>query len=120
VLIVLSETTQARLGDSYFTVKLDRMQVKGKSEAVTIYTVFYNPAKESAAAWENAHKLHNKMLDHYRQQEWEKAIGLCTVLIGEFDGKMDDYYQIWIKRILELQSTTLPSDWDGIFVAKSK
>lgn len=120
VLIILSESTQSRVYDSYFTVKLDRMRVKGKNDAVTIYTVFYNPAKENADKWHRARELHNRMLDHYQAQEWDKARGLCTVLTGEFDGKMDEYYQIWMERMSVLETTALPADWDGIFTATSK
>lgn len=120
VLIVLGPVTAERLGDTYFTVELDCIAVKGKTEGVTIYTVFYNPAEADAKAWYDARDYHNLMLAHYRKQEWDKAIGLVNELKGEFNGGMDHYYDLWLERIEEMRNAGLPADWDGVFRATSK
>jgi adenylate cyclase len=120
VLIIISEFTQARVGDNYFTIELDNIAVKGKSIGVTIYTVFYNPDITVAADWIMARDMHNGMLTYYRQQKWDLAIELCQELTGEFDGKMDDYYTLWQERIAEMRSRDLPADWDGTYRATSK
>jgi adenylate cyclase len=118
--IIISEFTQCRVNDQYFTIELDEIAVKGKSVGVTIYTVFYNPDATVAADWIMARELHDRMLAHYRLQEWDAAIELCHQLNGEFDGRMDDYYDIWIERIAEMRTRNLPKDWDGIFRAQTK
>jgi len=120
VLIIISEFTQARVGDNYFTIELDTIAVKGKSIGVTIYTVFYNPDVTVAADWISAREHHDLMLSYYRQQEWDRAALFCKELKGEFDGKMDDYYNLWIERIAEMRSRDLPSDWDGVHRPDSK
>jgi adenylate cyclase len=120
VLIIISEFTQARVGDNYFAIELDTIAVKGKSIGVTIYTVFYNPDVTVAADWIMAREMHDLMLAHYRKQEWDKAITLCQELTGEFDGKMDDYYELWQERIADMRTRELPKDWDGIYRATSK
>jgi adenylate cyclase len=118
--IIISEFTQSRVNDQYFTIELDEIAVKGKSVGVTIYTVFYNPDTTVAADWIMARESHDRMLAHYRLQEWADAIELCHQLNGEFDGRMDDYYDIWIERIAEMRTRNLPADWSGIYVATSK
>jgi len=120
VLIIISEFTKARIGDEYFTIELDNIAVKGKSIGVTIHTVFYNPDVTVAADWIMARDMHDGMLTYYRQQKWDDAIELCQELMGEFDGKMDDYYTLWQERIAEMRSRDLPSDWDGTYRATSK
>ena len=120
VLIIISEFTQARVGDAYFTIELDTIAVKGKSIGVTIYTVFYNPDVTVAADWISAREHHELMLEYYRKQQWDKAIELCNELTGEFDSKMDHYYELWIERIAEMRSRDLPADWDGTYRATSK
>jgi hypothetical protein len=60
------------------------------------------------------------MLQYYREQNWDKAIELCKELTGEFDGKMDHYYEIWIERIADMRTRDLPKDWDGTYHATSK
>ena len=120
VLIIISEFTQARVGDNYFTIPLDCIAVKGKTVGVNIFTVFYNPDVTVAADWIMARDMHEGMLTYYRQQKWDDAIELCQELTGEFDGKMDDYYALWQERIAEMRTRDLPSDWDGTYRATSK
>jgi len=120
VLIIISEFTQARVGDNYFTLPLDCIAVKGKAIGVNIFTVFYNPDVTVAADWIMARDMHDGMLTYYRQQKWDLAIELCQELTGEFDGKMDNYYELWIERIAEMRSRNLPADWDGTYRATSK
>ena len=120
VLIIISEFTQARVGDNYFTIPLDCIAVKGKTIGVNIFTVFYNPDATVAADWIMAREHHELMLEYYRQQQWDKAITLCQELTGEFDGKMDHYYELWIERIAEMRTRDLAADWDGTYRATSK
>jgi adenylate cyclase len=120
VLIIISEFTQARVGNHYFTIELDTIAVKGKSIGVKIFTVFYNPDITVAANWATALDMHNGMLTYYKQQKWDLAIEMCQELTGSFDGKMDEYYALWQERIADMRSRDLPSDWDGTYRATSK
>ena len=120
VLIIISEFTQARVGDAYFTIPLDCIAVKGKNVGVNIFTVFYNPDVTVAADWISAREHHELMLQYYREQNWDKAIALCQELTGEFDGNMDHYYELWVDRIADMRARDLPSDWDGTYKATSK
>ena len=120
VLIVLGPITAERVADEYFTLELDCIAVKGKTEGVTIYTVFYNPDAGAMAEWILARDRHNEMLKHYRNQDWNIAANLVNELKGEFDGQMDNYYDQWLERIDEMRGANLPADWDGVFRATSK
>jgi adenylate cyclase len=120
VLIIISESTQSRVGDAYFTLPLDCIAVKGKNIGVNIFTVFYNPDDTVAEAWRSAKEHHELMLQYYREQNWDKAIAMCQELTGEFYGNMDHYYEIWIERIADMRTRDLPADWDGTYRATSK
>ena len=119
-LIIISETTEKRVRDAYFTLPLDCIAVKGKNIGVEIFTVFYMPDTTVAADWINAREHHELMLEFYRKQEWDRAALFCKELQGEFDGRMDQYYELWIERIEDMRSRNLPADWDGVFRANSK
>ena len=120
VLIIISESTQSRVGNAYFTLPLDCIAVKGKNIGVNIFTVFYNPDETVAEAWYSAREHHELMLQYYREQQWDKAIAMCQELTGEFYGNMDHYYELWIERIGEMRTRDLPADWDGTYRATSK
>lgn len=120
VLIIISESTQARVGDAYFTISLDCIAVKGKTVGINIFTVFYNPDITVSADWIMARETHKLMLAAYRAQKWDKAAYMCQELTGEFDGKMNIYYELWQERITEMRSRNLPADWDGTYKAQSK
>lgn len=120
VLIIISESTQSRIDNAYFTLPLDCIAVKGKNIGVNIFTVFYNPDETVAAEWHSAREHHELMLQYYREQNWDKAIELCHELTGEFYGNMDHYYELWIARIAEMRSRNLAADWDGTYRATSK
>ena len=120
VLIIISEFTQSRVGDAYFTLPLDCIAVKGKNIGVNIFTVFYNPDETVAEEWYSAKEHHELMLQYYREQQWDKAIAMCQELTGEFYGNMDHYYELWIERIADMRARDLPADWDGTYRATSK
>jgi adenylate cyclase len=119
-LIIISEFTEKRVNDQFFTIPLDCIAVKGKSIGVNIFTVFYMPDATVAADWIQARETHKEMLALYRSQKWDKAIALCKELTGEFDGNMDHYYELWIERIADMRTRDLPKDWDGTYHATSK
>lgn len=119
-LIIISESTEKRVRDAYFTLPLDCIAVKGKTIGVEIFTVFYPPDITVAADWINAREHHELMLEYYRKQEWDRAELFCKELQGEFDGRMDQYYELWIERIEDMRSRNLPADWDGTYRAQSK
>jgi adenylate cyclase len=119
-LIIISEFTESRVRDAYFTLPLDCIAVKGKTVGVNIFTVFYMPDATVSADWNNAREHHELMLEYYRKQEWDRAALFCKELTGEFDGRMDQYYELWIERIADMRGRNLPTDWDGVFRAQSK
>ena len=119
VKIVLGPITAQHVQDEYFVLELDKIAVKGKKEGVNIYTVLDTTGAD-IEAWKSAKEHHDLMIDCYRQQKWATAKKLTQDLVGQFDGNMDHYYEIWLERIDEMSEKTLPQDWDGTFVATSK
>jgi adenylate cyclase len=115
VLLVGEETVQ-RCEDDFFFLKIDDLAVKGKSVGVGIYTVLDDVTPEYVIAG----LTHDKMHQLYRKQKFEAAIILCQELKTEFDGKMADYYDMWIERCEFQKTQDLPADWSGVFIATSK
>lgn len=119
VRIVLGEKTQELVRGEYFTLKLDTIAVKGKTEGATIFTVLETDSN-SMVEYLLSRERHDMMLEYYCNQQWPDALKLISELIGEFDSHMDTYYIMMQERIKELEERNIPSDWDGIFRATSK
>jgi len=115
-LLLIGENTYNATKDDFFYLKVDDLQVKGKSVGLSIYTVL----DQTYPAWKKAQKKHEQMHEDYRAQRFDDAIDKCRMLYTHFDHKMEKYYDMWIERCEYMKTQDLPSDWDGIFVATSK
>jgi adenylate cyclase len=120
-LLLVGENTYKETSDEFFYLKVDDLAVKGKSVGITIYTVLstWDYAWESTN-WPAIQPQHDKMHECYRNQSFDMAIHFCKQLKGEFDGKMDAYYDMWIERCEFQKTQDLPEDWNGVFIATSK
>jgi adenylate cyclase len=116
--ILLGENVVEGIDYSYFVIELDRLQVKGKEEPVTIYTVLgsYEECKHMIGDRYN-HKL---FLKYYREQNWEAAKTVCFTLKNCFNGELEGYYDMMFERIIELSERSHFPQWDGAYTATSK
>ncbi len=114
--LLVGEATYKATKKDFFYLKIDDLQVKGKSVGLSIYTVLdgFKPA------WKVSLRKHTEMHKHYRNQEFDKAIKECKLIYKHFDGQMQGYYDMWIDRCEYMKTQKLPKDWNGVFVATSK
>jgi adenylate cyclase len=115
-LLLVGGATVERCKDEFFFLKIDDLAVKGKTIGISIYTVL----DDVTDAYRVAAVKHDEMHRLYRAQKFSDAIKMCESLKGEFDSKMDKYYDMWIERCEFQLTQKLPKDWDGIFIATSK
>jgi len=115
-LLLVGESTYEATKNDFFYLKVDDLQVKGKSVGLTIYTVL----DDTPPAWKSAQKKHEQMHEDYRAQRFDDAIAKCRLLYGHFDHKMEGYYDMWIERCEYMKTQDLPQDWNGVFIATSK
>ena len=114
--LLVGGATVERCKDDFFFLKIDDLAVKGKTVGIGIYTVL----DDVTPAYHKAKVTHEKMHALYREQKFSAAIILCEELKSEFDGKMSDYYDMWIERCEFQKTQDLPADWNGVFIATSK
>ncbi len=117
---VIGPETNDSVKDTYATLQLDMIAVKGKKEAVTIYTLAGDATFRETSDFGKLKTKHEKILESYFAQKWdicliemESAKMLCNNL-------MNEYYEIMSERITEFQKSPPPKDWDGVYVATSK
>jgi adenylate cyclase len=116
-LLLVGENTYEATKNNFFYLKVDDLQVKGKSVGLGIYTVLdgmnENSDRKSQTMHEEMHRL-------YRAQKFDEAIYICERLKRHFYGKMEGYYTMWIERCEYQKTQNLPKDWNGTFIASSK
>ena len=112
--MIVGENTH--MDDSEFTIiEIDKIAVKGKSSAETIYTCFKSEMKFT----EEFLKKHEVFLAKYRAQNWDGANLLIDELIT-FSDELELYYKHMRARIKEYIANPPASEWEGVYVAKNK
>ena len=112
--MIIGENTY--IDNSTFTIiEIDKIAVKGKSSAETIYTCFKSETKFAKGFIEK----HKAFLQEYRRQNWEVASSLIDELMPS-SNDLELYYQHMKERIQEYLANPPSSDWEGVYVAKNK
>jgi len=120
-LLLVGEATYDLTKNDFFYLKVDELAVKGKTIGIRIYTVLSDMDwMMKNTDWGIAESQHEKMHEYYRNQQFDNAIRLCNDLMNEFDGKMKNYYNMWIERCEFMKTQPLEKDWNGVFIATTK
>jgi adenylate cyclase len=118
VVIVIGEDTERHVPD-FATLELDLIAVKGRAEAVHIFTLLGDQETAVTEAYKALRERHDAMLHAYRAQDWQGA----RTLIAEcraHDGRLGHLYDLYEARIAAFEIEPPPEGWTGIYVAESK
>ena len=120
-LLLVGEATYDMTKDDFFYLKVDELAVKGKTIGIRIYTVLSEMDwMMKNTDWAMAETQHERMHEYYSNQRFDDAIRLCNDLMNEFDGRMKNYYTMWIERCEFMKTQPLEPDWNGVFIATTK
>jgi len=120
-LLLVGESTYDLTKNDFFYLKVDELAVKGKTIGIRIYTVLSEMDwMMKNTNWGMAENQHERMHEYYSNQQFDHAIRLCNDLMNEFDGKMRNYYTMWIERCEFMKTQPLDKDWNGVFIATTK
>ncbi|WP_135078176.1 adenylate/guanylate cyclase domain-containing protein [Terasakiella sp. SH-1] len=122
VTIVIGESTYKNVQD-LACIELDLIMVKGKTEAVRIYSVLGDDKIAQKSLFTDYAKHHGELLVHYRNQEWAKVremIVTANQMIDELGMDHHGLYDLYEDRMLAYETSPPGADWDGVFVATTK
>jgi len=102
--ILVGEATRNRVKDVVFR-EIDRIRVKGKDEAITIYEPLLEEERSDLPLWEEA-------LHAYRAQQWDAA----EAGLRRLQGMHPDcgLYGAYLKKTQEKRREPPPPAWDGV------
>jgi adenylate cyclase len=112
--MVLGENSYLQ-DSSYQIIEIDKIAVKGKTSAETIFTCFELETKFT----EDFIDKHKHFLEKYRSQEWIPASLLADELISS-SNQLELYYRHMKARIDDYKINPPSSDWKGVYVAQNK
>lgn len=118
--IVIGDETRLRAPD-YAALELDLIKVKGKTEAVRIWTLLGRPQMATQPWFLELETAHKAMLESYRRQQWAEArAGLAKCMELRRDLYVDGFYELMEERLDAFENNPPGADWDGVFTATSK
>ncbi|HTQ32987.1 MAG TPA: adenylate/guanylate cyclase domain-containing protein [Stellaceae bacterium] len=112
--LVIGEETARMLADPEL-LELDLVAVKGKSQAVKVYTL--PPEDEDESVYKTRHQ---ELIAAYRRQDWAAALAALGEAPLAAVRYLAPVYTLYRNRIAHFQSESPPSDWDGVFTAEEK
>jgi adenylate cyclase len=116
--IVVSETTRNAIPD-WAAVELDLIAVKGKSEAIRIFTLLGDAIAARSESFKHFAIAHQSMLEAYRHRCWDQArirLNECR----EIEPRLAELYNLYASRIEEFSISPPAPDWIGVYIATEK
>jgi adenylate cyclase len=108
--ILAGEATRSAVQDVVFR-QIDRIRVKGKDEAITVYEPLGEGDESELARWDEA-------LRSYRARQWDGAE--ATLLSLQRQNPACGLYEVYLKKVQHLRRSPPPPDWDGVTVFAEK
>jgi adenylate cyclase len=119
--IIIGEATAQKAKEKFATMEIDRIQVKGKTEPETVFTVLGRAELDQDPRFQELRKLTSKMLGYYREQNWTEAVETIEACRKAAEGLgVGALYHMYAERIEAFRHNPPPSDWNGVYEAESK
>jgi adenylate cyclase len=119
--IVIGAGTEQNAKEKFATMEIDRIQVKGKTEPETVFTVLGRAELGQDSNFQELRELTAGMLTYYREQDWTRAlerIEICRKAAERFG--IGALYDMYAERIEAFRHDPPPPDWNGVYEAESK
>ena len=127
IVLVVGETTRA-LAPQFAALEIDKVVVKGKTEALHSFTLLGEPEVALTPGFLKLEEAHKEMLRLFRSQDWAGAHAKITECRGlEPEGLcvepgvgLRKLYDMYADRIEHYKEEPPGADWDGSYHAKEK
>lgn len=113
--ILVSEFTYQLAAVEFVFRELDQVQVKGRSQPVTIYELLARREDNIRFPW-----LHTfaAALQDYRQRQWDRAERLFQGVLAQ--RPQDQPTLCFLRRLQRYRQDPPPPDWQGVYILESK
>jgi adenylate cyclase len=122
VTIVIGEETYKNVHD-LACIELDLIMVKGKTEAVRIFSVLGDDKMAVVPEFLTYASYHSELLVAFRSQQWAKVREMevtARKMVDDLGLIHNGLYDLYDERMAEYEINPPGPDWDGVFKATSK
>jgi adenylate cyclase len=119
--LVIGSRTAERAKEKFITMEIDLIQVKGKKQPETVFTVLGPKEVAQDRRCGELSELNAQMLASYRKQRWDEAtalIGRCRKVANGFG--VEGLYDMYLERIEAYRADPPGPDWSGVYEAETK
>src|SRR5258706_14483940 len=110
--MVIGEATAQRAKEKFGTMEIDRIQVKGKTQPETVFTIPGHAELRRDPNFQELQELTTKMLRYYREQNWTQALDIIETCRKAAEGfGVGALYHMYAERIEAFRSDTPPPCW---------
>lgn len=113
--LLISESTREAVGEEFMVRELDLVRVKGKTRPARVFEVIgHTGSVEDTPEARERIRTFNEGLGHYRARAWDQALACFSSLDG------DPAAEVFAERCEHLKDEPPGSEWDGVWVMKTK
>jgi adenylate cyclase len=114
--ILVGEATRRQIEDLAFR-EIDRVKVKGKEEAISVYQPL-GPAAEASATLGEELRLWGQALRAYRSRNWDLAeVNLVNLQRIAPEVML---YRVYAEKVIQARATPMTADWQPVTVFDEK
>lgn len=108
-----------KISPTHTVLELDTFRLMPSQKVVTSYCVVGAIPLAEFPQIENNKRIHQKLMEHYRQQDWQFCQTAIHALTGCWNGELDSFYQHLSDRIQHLDANPPDANWDGYLVKQA-
>jgi len=110
--IIFDENLANQLREKYTVLELDTVMQPGLTQPIKLFAVVEVTNFSDITTLGFMRELHSEMITAYKSSEWQRAEELAAALLGNFNGEVDEFYNLVID--FSKESAKVNRSWDGI------
>ncbi|HZT27891.1 MAG TPA: adenylate/guanylate cyclase domain-containing protein [Pseudolabrys sp.] len=119
--IIIGARTAQAVRDKFALIEVDYITVKGKTEPEVIYTLLGRKDLAASSQFEKLYDLSAKMLERYRNREWDSVMAIIEASRGAADYfGLDGLLELYCERVRAFRLNPPPDDWNGVYALQTK
>jgi hypothetical protein len=115
--IIFGTKEAEKLQEKYIVLELDTVTIGG-STPIVAYCIIENMLLDEMPKVDIFRKLHNDLMQNYRNRNWDFCIQALDKLIGFWNSQVDSFYEVLKTRILNYKVNDPDDNWNGIIPKK--